>query len=143
MWFVRGLLLVLALGIFGWTVIQAWKPAWFYAAEESANLKRTRPRWYLVAGILGLVSNVLVWYQAITLKLTSVWILAVVISLGSIKSLGMVFFYDQFSEKVSGLVGRMNESKTLYRRVVISRGLLSVLLLLATAYFWGYFGELI
>jgi len=50
-----------------------------------------------VLGIAGLIVLIVLWIQAFKLDFVSVWILTVLFSLGSIKALGMVFFYDQFS----------------------------------------------
>lgn len=127
-------------GSFIWTVIQILKPEWFYKAENEANLKRKRPWWYLVLGIVGLLILILLWIQAFKLELVSVWILTVVFSLGSIKAFGMVFFYDQFSGGVTKLVGKMQSSKRTYATIVISRGILTICSLLAALYFGGFFG---
>lgn len=134
-------LILATLGSVGWTVVQAVKPEWFFAAENEANLKRKRPVWYLVGGILGILLLIMIWVQALQLRLTSVWILTAVLTLGSVKPLGMVFFYEKFSEQASKLVNGMKDSKKAYRTIVVSRGVLSVVLLVTTLYFLGVFGQ--
>jgi len=141
MWFIVTFLVFVTLGSASWTIIQLVKPEWFFAAEKEANLKKERPVWYLWGGILGIISIVMIWVYAIRLQLTSVWILTAILTLGSIKPLGMVFFYEKFSEKASKIVTQMNESKKTYYTVVIVRGLLSIVLLFVTLYFGGIFGE--
>jgi hypothetical protein len=140
MLFIAGFLSVMTFGSFLWTVIQIVKPEWFYRAENEANLKRKRPWWYLLLGVAGLLILIALWIQAFKLELVSVWILCLVFSLGSIKALGMVFFYDKFSGGVTKLVGKMQSSKRTYATIVISRGALTICLLLASLYFGGIFG---
>lgn len=82
---------LLALGSLIWTIIQLIKPELFFKAEE-ANTKRKRPAWYLIGGILGLAILIVLWIQALSLQLMSVWILTGVFTLGSLKAIGIVFF---------------------------------------------------
>lgn len=126
-----------------WTIIQVIKPEWFYKAEEEANLKRKRPVWYFLGGVLGLTIVVWLWVLALQFKLISVWILTIVFTLGSLKAVGMVFFYDKFSGGVTKAVDKMKESQKTYRMVIVSRGVLSVLLGLSASYFAGWFGVVI
>lgn len=140
MLFIIFFLSIATLGSLAWTIIQIVKPEWFFAAEKEANLKRKRPVWYLIGGILGLVVLVVLWVVALRLQLTAVWILTAVLTLGSVKPLGMVFFYDKFSEQASKLVNNMKDSRKAYGVIVLSRGMLSVVLFLATLYFLGTFG---
>lgn len=141
MWIILVFLILATVGSLIWTVVQVIKPEWFFAAENEANLKRKRPVWYLVGGILGILLLIVVWIQALQLQLTSVWILTGVLTLGSVKPLGMVFFYDKFSEQASKLVNKMSDSQKAYGAIVASRGVLSVVLLAATLYFLGVFGQ--
>jgi type VI protein secretion system component VasF len=135
MQFIVFFLSVATLGSFVWTVIQIIKPDWFYRAEEEANLKRQRPWWYLLGGVLGLCVIGYIWIQAFELRLVSVWILTAVFTLGSVKPLGMVFFYERFSEEASKLVIKMQDSKKMYWTIVLSRGILTGVLLVTTLYF--------
>lgn len=141
MWIILMFLILATVGSVIWTVVQVIKPEWFFAAENEANLKRKRPVWYLVGGILGILLLIVVWIQALQLQLTSVWILTGVLTLGSVKPLGMVFFYEKFSEQASKLVNKMNDSKKAYGAIVASRAVLSVVLLATTLYFLGVFGQ--
>lgn len=141
MWFIIFFLILATVGSLVWTVVQVVKPEWFFAAENEANLKRKRPVWYLIGGILGILLLMAIWVQALQLQLTSVWILTAVLTLGSVKPLGMVFFYEKFSEQASKLVNSMKDSKKAYRTIVVSRGVLTVVLLAATLYFLGVFGQ--
>jgi len=142
MWFIITFLVFITLGSAGWTIVQIAKPEWFFAAEKEANLKKERPAWYFWGGILGIISIIIIWFYAIRLQLTSVWIFTAILTLGSIKPLGMVFFYEKFSDKASKIVTQMNDSKKTYYTVVIARGILSIVLLFVTLYFLGIFGEL-
>lgn len=96
----------------------------------------------MIGGILGIISIIIIWFYAIRLQFTSVCILTAILTLGSVKPLGMVFFYEKFSDKASKLVTQMNESKKTYYTIVIVRGILSIVLLFITLYFLGIFGEL-
>lgn len=140
MLFIVVFLSVITLGSFIWTIIQIVKPEWFYKAEKEANIKKKRPWWYLMLGVVGLIILMVLWIQSFKLKFVSVWILTAVFSLGSIKALGMVFFYDKFSGGVTKLVGKMQSSKRTYATIVISRAILTICLLVATLYFGGFFG---
>lgn len=142
MLFIVIFLSLITLGSFIWTVIQIIKPEWFYRAEQEANLKRKRPWWYLMLGIAGLVMLFILWYQAFQLKLISVWILTAIFTLGSVKGLGMVFFYNKFSGGVTTLISKMQASKRTYAIIVISRGLLSLISFMATLYFAGMLGSI-
>ncbi len=137
MWFIIGLLGALSLGSTVWTIIQVLKPELFFAAETEANLKRERPKWYFYAGIAGLIAILIVWYFAFQLKIRSVWILAFLLTLGSAKPIGMVFFYEQFSEKASALVNKMKDSKKTYWTGVVMRAIMSIILWIATIYFYN------
>ncbi len=137
MWFIIGLLGTLSLGSTVWTIIQIVKPELFFAAETEANLKRVRPKWYFYAGLAGLIAVLIVWYFAFKLQIRSVWILAFLLTLGSIKPIGMVFFYEQFSEKTSNLVNKMKDSKKTYWTGVVMRAILSIILWMATLYFYN------
>jgi len=141
MLFIIVFLALITLGSFGWTIVQIAKPEWFFAVENEANLKKERPGWYFGGGVLGIISIIIIWFYAIRLQLTSVWIFTAILTLGSIKPLGMVFFYEKFSDKASKIVTQMNDSKKTYYTVVILRGVLSLVLLFVTLYFGGFFGE--
>ncbi len=143
MLFIILLLAFISIGSFIWSVIQIIKPEWFYLAENEANIKRKRPWWYLASGILGLIVLLVLWMQAFALKLNAVWIFTAVFTLGSLKPLGMVFFYEKFSEKASIAVTQMQKSKKTYNAVVVSRLLLSLIAFIAILYFTGVFGEII
>jgi hypothetical protein len=140
MLFIISFLSVISLGSFIWTVIQIVKPEWFYKAEDEANLKRKRPWWYLMFGVMGLFVLIILWIQALRLQLVSVWIVTVLFSLGSVKAFGMVFFYEKFSGGVTKVVDKMQTSKSTYTTIVISRGILTILTLLGALYFAGVFG---
>lgn len=142
MTFIIILLGVLAAGSLVWTIIQLVKPELFFLAEEEANLKRQRPIWYLWGGIIGLIVLVILWVQALRLQLVSVWILTTIFTLGSLKALGIVFFYEKFSSSVSKLVGTMKENKKAYWTMVATRAALFLVLCFATLYFAGYFGTI-
>lgn len=135
MWFIILFLMALSLGSIVWTIIQIIKPELFFAAENEANLKRVRPKWYLYGGILGIVSILFVWFNAFQLQLKPVWIFTAVLTLGSIKPIGMVFFYEKFSEKASTVVNKMNESKKIYWLTILMRAILSTVLVATTIYF--------
>lgn len=135
MWFIVTFLTIATVGSMLWTLIQIIKPDWFFKSENEANLKRKRPWWYLLGGIIGLLSIGFIWVQAFQLKLMPVWIFTVVLTLGGLKPLGMVFFYDRFSGEVSNLVTKMQASKKLYWTMIAARALLSVVLLMTTLYF--------
>ena len=143
MQYITTLLIILAIGSGIWTLIQIIKPSWFYKAEEEANIKRVRPKWYLLGGIIGIICIIVLWIQALQLKLTSVWILTAIMTLGAIKPLGIVFFYDKFSSEMAALVQKMQASKSTYWAIVASRGVLSIILFVATMYFMGKFGTLL
>lgn len=133
--FIVGFLSIATLGSLIWTVIQIIRPDWFYKAEEQANLKRQRPWWYLLGGLIGLCTIGYIWLLAFELHLVSVWILTAVLTLGSVKPLGMVFFYQRFSGEASKLVTKMQDSKKVYWAIVLSRGILTGVLLMTTLYF--------
>lgn len=135
MWFIISLLVLLSMGSIAWTLIQILRPDLFFAAENEANLKRVRPKWYLFGGLVGIASILFVWFNAIQLQLKPVWIFTVILTLGAIKPIGMVFFYDTFSEKASKLVNKMNDSKKVYWLSVIARTFLSIIMVLTTIYF--------
>ena len=135
MLFIIVLLAIISIGSFTWSVIQIINPEWFYLAENEANIKRKRPWWYLASGILGIVVLSVLWMQAFVLKLNSVWILTAVFTLGSLKPIGMVFFYEIFSRKATSLIYQMRDSKKTYNTVVALRLLLSFVAL-ATMFFF-------
>ena len=135
MLFIILLLAFISIGSFIWSVIQIIKPEWFYLAENEANIKRKRPWWYLASGILGLVVLLVLWMQAFALKLNAVWIFTAVFTLGSLKPLGMVFFYEKFSEKASSIVHKMQDSKKTYTTVVALRLIISIVSLATMLYF--------
>ena len=135
MLFIIVLLAIISIGSFTWSVIQIINPEWFYLAENEANIKRKRPWWYLASGILGIVVLSVLWMQAFVLKLNSVWILTAVFTLGSLKPIGMVFFYEIFSRKATSLIYQMRDSKKTYNTVVTLRLLLSFVAL-ATMFFF-------
>ncbi|WBW95688.1 hypothetical protein [Oceanirhabdus sp. W0125-5] len=117
-------------------------PKLFFKAEEEANLKRKRPAWYLWCGIIGLIILVILWVEAFRLQLVSVWILTAIFTLGSLKAIGIVFFYEKFSGGVSKLVGNMQVNKKSYWTMVATRAVLFLVLSFATLYFAGYFGTI-
>lgn len=135
-----GVLAALALGSLIWTVIQIVRPAVFFRAEYEANLKRERPWWYLAGGVIWLGVLVLLWVQAIQLRLISVWIVTGLLTLGSVKALGVVFFYQRFSGAVTTVVTNMAASRKAYVTTVVMRGTLSLVLGLMACYFGGVFG---
>lgn len=137
MWFIISLLAVLSVGSVTWTIIQVIKPELFFAAESEANLKGIRPKWYFYGGVIGILSIALVWFYAFQLQITPVWILAVVLTIGSLKPIGMVFFYDQFSKKASAVVHKMQSSKMTYWLGVVLRAILSIILVITTIYFYN------
>lgn len=138
--FVIGMLSLLALGSAAWTVIQIVKPEAFFKAEEAANLKRVRPKWYLAGGVVGIICIAVLWTQAARLGLRSVWILTAVMTLGALKPLGMVFFYEKFSGGASQVVDAVRGSKSAYLAMTASRGVLSLALAAAALYSAGVFG---
>lgn len=140
MYLIVGLLSALAAGSLAWTLIQIFRPELFFRAEEAANLNGRRPWWYMAGGIAMLIVLVLVWVQAFQLRLVSVWIVTGLMTLGGVKALGIVFFYQRFSSGVTVLVNRMAESRATYVTTVLTRGALSVALSLLALYFAGYFG---
>lgn len=142
MLFIIFFLSLITLGSLIWTVIQIVKPEWFYKAEYEANLKRKRPWWYLMFGVVGLMMLIILWMQALKLQLISVWIFTIVCTIGSAKGLGMVFFYQRFSGGVTKLIGKMQASKKTYVTIVVSRGILTLSSLLAVLYFAGVFGKI-
>lgn len=135
MWFVILLLSVLSVGSIAWTLIQIVKPELFFAAENEANLKRVRPKWYLAGGVIGIIAILFSWFNAFQLKLKPVWIFTAIFSLGAVKPIGMVFFYDAFSEKASKVVNKMSTSKKVYWMTVVMRAILSGIMVLTTIYF--------
>lgn len=143
MLFIIGLLSVIAIGSLVWTIIQIAKPEWFYKAEYEANIKKVRPWWYFILAVIGLVCIVIVWINAIQLKLISVWIFTVILILGSVKGIGIVFFYDKFSSGVATFIGNIKENKKAYRKLVMGRAILTIIACLAAFYFAGAFGKLI
>lgn len=134
---------VLALSSAIWTVIQIVKPQLFFKAEHEANLKRKRPWWYLLGGIIGLVLLVALWVYALEAKLISIWILTGISTLGSLKAVGMVFFYEKFSGGVTKAVDKMQSSKKIYNSIILTRAVLTLILSLATLYFSGMLGTII
>lgn len=138
MWFIISLLSFLTLGSFVWTVIQIIKPELFFAAENEANLMRVRPKWYLYGGVAGIIAILLVWYYAFQLQIKQVWILSVLLTIGSLKPIGMVFFYDKFSEKASFVVNKMKSSPKIYWIGVTMRAILCIILSIATFYFYNF-----
>lgn len=135
MWFVILLLSVLSVGSIAWTLIQIVKPELFFAAENEANLKRIRPKWYLAGGVIGIIAILFLWFNAFQLKLKPVWIFTAIFSLGAVKPIGMVFFYDAFSEKASKVVNKMSTSKKVYWMTVVMRAILSGIMVLTMIYF--------
>lgn len=135
MWFVILLLSVLSVGSIAWTLIQIVKPELFFAAENEANLKRVRPKWYLAGGVIGIIAILFLWFNAFQLKVKPVWIFTAIFSLGAVKPIGMVFFYDAFSEKASKVVNKMSTSKKVYWMTVVMRAILSGIMVLTTIYF--------
>ncbi len=140
MGFIIILLSLMAAGSLGWTIVHLVKPEYFFKAEE-ANTKRKRPAWYLLGGIIGLVVLIVLWVQAFSLQMVSVWILAGVFTLGSLKAFGIVFFYDKFSIGVTKLVTTVQKNKKAYWAMVVSRAVLFLVLCIAFLYFAGYFGH--
>ncbi len=138
--FIVILLSILAIGSLVWTIIQIVNPDLFFKAEEEANIKRKRPVWYLLGGILGLVILIILWIQAFRLQLLSVWILTVFFTLGSLKAFGIVFFYEKFSNGVTKMVSEVQKNKKAYWTMVVSRAVLFLIFCLASLYFSGYFG---
>jgi hypothetical protein len=143
MLFIIGFLSLIAFGSLIWTIIQIVKPEWFYKAEQEANIKKVRPWWYLVLAVVGLVCVIIIWVNAIQLKLISVWIFTVILTLGSVKGIGIVFFYDKFSSGVTTYIGNIKENKKAYMQLVIGRGVLTVVAALSALYFAGVFGKII
>lgn len=139
--FIIFLLALLAIGSLVWTVIQLVKPALFFKAEE-ANTKQKRPVWYLFGGVLGLLFLIILWIEAVRLQLVSVWILTSVFTLGSLKSFGIVFFYDQFSVGATKIVNTVQNDKKAYLTMVASRAFLFVILCLTILYFAGCLGTI-
>ncbi len=131
---------LLAAGSLVWTIIQLIKPELFFKAEE-ANTKGKRPAWYLIGGILGLAILIVLWIQALSLQLVSVWILTGVFTLGSLKAIGIIFFYEKFSSKAAELVDIVQKDRKAYWKMVISRAVLSLVLCFATLYFAGYYSS--
>jgi hypothetical protein len=129
----------LAAGSLAWTIIQLVKPELFFKAEE-ANTKGKRPAWYLFGGVLGLLVLIILWIQAFSLQLVSVWILTGVFTMGSLKAFGIVFFYKKFSNGVTKLVSTVQKNRKAYWTMVASRAVLFIALCLASFYFAGYFG---
>lgn len=84
---------------------------------------------------MGLCTIGYIWFLAFKLHLASVWILTAVLTLGAVKPLGMVFFYQRFSGEASKLVTKMQDSKKVYWAIVLSRGILTGVLLMSTLYF--------
>lgn len=143
MLFIQLLLASLAIGSILWSIIQIIKPELFFQAEQAANVNRVRPTWYLVGGVIGLICLVLLWIVALSQQKTSVWILTGLFTVGSLKPLGIVFFYDKFSSQVSGLVSKMETSKVTNTTIILSRIVLSIILTVATLYFMGVFGAVV
>jgi hypothetical protein len=141
--FIIGLLSVIAIGSFAWTIIQIAKPEWFYKAEYEANIKKERPWWYFILAVIGLVWIVVIWINAIQLKLISVWIFTAILTLGSVKGIGIVFFYDKFSSGVTTFIGNIKEDKKAYRKLVLGRAVLTVAAALGALYFAGVFGKIV
>jgi len=139
MTFIVVLLGILATGTFIWTVIQIIQPHLFYKAEEEANMKQKRPLWYLVGGIVGIFSLVILWILSFRLQMVSVWIMTVLFTLGSVKAFGIVFFYKRFSGSVSNIVNSVQRNKKAYVAMVLSRAFLFLILLFAALYFAGCF----
>jgi len=138
--FIIILLSLLLLGSFIWTIIQIFKPELFFKAENKANLDRKRPKWYLFGGIIGIIVLVVLWLIAINLDKTSVWILIGIFTAGSIKPIGIVFFYKKFSNSVTSIVNQMQKSKKTNNLIILSRAVLTIILLISLLYFSGVFG---
>jgi len=141
--FIIGLLCLIAIGSFAWTIIQVIKPEWFYKAEYEANIKKVRPWWYFILAVIGLIWIIVIWINAIQLKLISVWVFTVILTLGSAKGIGIVFFYDKFSSGVTTFIGNIKENKKAYRKIVIGRAILTIISVLSALYFAGVFGKII
>ena len=140
MWLIVGVLALLAAGSLVWTIIQIVRPELFFRAENEANLKRKRPWWYLTGGIVWLAVLVLIWVQALQLRLTSVWVVTGLLTLGSLKAIGVVFAYDRFSGGVTAVVNTMATSRKAYAATVAGRAALSLLLGALACYLAGLFG---
>lgn len=138
--FIVFFLSALALGSFVWTVIQVIKPDLFFKAEQEANLNRKRPRWYLFAGLTGIFLLMVLWWISLSERRISLWFLTGFFTIGALKPLGIVFFYDRFSQSVTKLVTSMKKSKAAYQKIVISRAILTVVLSASALYFAGMFG---
>ncbi len=86
-WATLGIGSRILMGIFG----ERWK-RW----ELGRAYARQKPKWLYVAGTLGLALIAYTWYAAFTLGIDYGWIMAVFVSLTSVKMCMLIFRYDRF-----------------------------------------------
>lgn len=72
-----------------------------------------KPAWIYIIGVLGLFVIALTWYQVFNLDVPYSWIMAIVISLTTIKLSALLFKYDQFRQFASETLNNPKKMKKL------------------------------
>ncbi|MDP3387053.1 MAG: hypothetical protein Q8S24_07455 [Eubacteriales bacterium] len=72
-----------------------------------------KPAWIYAVGVLGLFVIALTWYQVFNLDVRYSWIMAVFVSLTTIKLSALLFKYDQFRQFASETLSNPQKMKKL------------------------------
>lgn len=78
-----------------------------------------KPTWIYIIVILGLFMIALTWYQVFNLNVQYSWIMAVIVSLTTIKLSALLFKYDQFRQFASETLNNPKKMKKLNISVLI------------------------
>jgi protein-S-isoprenylcysteine O-methyltransferase Ste14 len=72
-----------------------------------------KPGWIYVIALLGLIMIAVTWYQVFNLDVRYSWIMAVIVSLTTVKLSALLFKYDQFKQFASETLSNPQKMKTL------------------------------
>jgi uncharacterized membrane protein YdcZ (DUF606 family) len=72
-----------------------------------------KPAWIYAVGVLGLFVIALTWYQVFNLDVRYSWIMAVFVSLTTVKLSALLFKYDQFRQFASETLSNPQKMKKL------------------------------
>jgi uncharacterized membrane protein YdcZ (DUF606 family) len=72
-----------------------------------------KPAWIYAVGVLGLFVIALTWYQVFNLDVRYSWIMAVFVSLTTVKLSALLFKYDLFRQFASETLSNPQKMKTL------------------------------
>ncbi len=78
-----------------------------------------KPTWIYVIGVIGLFMIALTWYQVFNLEIRYSWIMAVFISLTTIKIAALLFKYNQFRQFASDTLNNPKKMKKLNISVLL------------------------